>query len=192
LYQKQCTVWFWCKQWTNYERWDEGYQINPIFFWYSPRLFLCYGLCIGVPELQGKDNCLIPPPHRRKSAHVFVKWCIKKFNKARNFDTLWRLQYSVSLQCDSLREKICGVSSRYLTVEDEEVNTTRFTLLAFKQEFSTFRVPLIHGSIKVSCKISQHKQKFQLTEKETLKKSTYIKETRNELRIHNFFFKFNC
>jgi hypothetical protein len=126
------------------------------------------------------------------SAQKFVKWCIKKFNKARNFDTLWRLQYSVSLQCDSLREKICGVSSRYLTVEDEEVNTTRFTLLAFKQEFSTFRVPLIHGSIKVSCKISQHKQKFQLTEKETLKKSTYIKETRNELRIHNFFFKFNC
>jgi len=38
--------------------------------------------------------------------------------------------------------------------------------------------------------IPQHKQKFQLTEKEILKKLTYIKETRNELRIHNsqFFF----
>lgn len=105
---------------------------------------------------------------------MFVKWCIKKLNKARNFDTLWRLQYSVSLQWDSLREKICGVSSRYLTVEDEEVNTTRFTLLAFEQEFSTFRVPLIHGSIKVSCKISQAQTKI----------STYRKRNPEKVYLH--------
>lgn len=42
----------------------------------------------------------------------------------------------------------------YLIEEQEEVRTTRFTVLAFEQEFSTFKVPLIHGSINVACKIS--------------------------------------
>jgi len=38
--------------------------------------------------------------------------------------------------------------------EQEDVNTTRFTF-ALMQEFSTFWVPFIHGSIKVAYNIFQ-------------------------------------
>lgn len=67
--------------------------------------------------------------------------------------TLWSLQYSGSLQCDSLRGETCWTSWRYLIEEQEEVSTTLFTLLAFLQELITFNVPFIHGSINVACNI---------------------------------------
>lgn len=65
--------------------------------------------------------------------------------------TLYRLQYSVSLQCDSLSGEIAAGSSWYLIAEQVEVRTTRFTELALLQELSTFTVPLIAGLIIVSC-----------------------------------------
>lgn len=71
-----------------------------------------------------------------------------------NIITLWRLQYSRSVQWDSLRGHTCCTSSRYLMEEQEEVSTKCFTV-AFTQELSTFKVPFIQGSIKFCCNIIQ-------------------------------------
>lgn len=66
--------------------------------------------------------------------------------------TSYRLQYSMSLQCDSLSGEERVASYRYLMEEQEEVNTTRLTELAFEQDLSTFFVPSMAGSISVCCK----------------------------------------
>ena len=42
--------------------------------------------------------------------------------------------------------------------EQEDVSTILFTLVAFEQEFITFRVPFIHGSMTFACKIFIIKQ----------------------------------
>lgn len=77
---------------------------------------------------------------------------MKMFSERRSFLTLWFLQYSASLQCDSLRGEICWMSARYLIAEQEEVNTIFLTVVAFAHDFRTFRVPFILGSIKLACK----------------------------------------
>lgn len=66
------------------------------------------------------------------------------------YTTLYLLQYSGSLQWDSLRGDASSASNLYLIEEQDEVKTTLFTLLAFLQDFSTFNVPFMHGSIKFS------------------------------------------
>lgn len=54
------------------------------------------------------------------------------------------------------------------------MSTTRLTLLALLQEFSTFKVPLIHGSIKVSCQSKKKKR----DEEEKKMKPPHVNPTR--------------
>lgn len=65
--------------------------------------------------------------------------------------TLYLLQYSGSLQCDSLSGETRVTSYRYLMEEQEEVRTTRLTELALEQDLSTFVVPCMAGSIRACC-----------------------------------------
>ncbi|URE08942.1 hypothetical protein MUK42_25245 [Musa troglodytarum] len=65
--------------------------------------------------------------------------------------TLYFLQYSGSLQCDSLSGETKVTSYRYLMEEQEEVRTTRLTEFALEQDLNTFLVPSMAGSTSACC-----------------------------------------
>lgn len=86
------------------------------------------------------------------------KWWLPEMGKR---ITRCILQYSGSLQWDSLSGETSVASSRYRMEEHEEVRTTRFTDLALAQDLITFAVPLMHGSTRVACNNSSSCSKTQ-------------------------------